>query len=76
MVEKYFDGKIPIPQEQDLLEQELVTLAAQVTKEVAQYFDRLDFARALERVSDLVKRANKYIDETEPWALAKWRIKR
>ena len=76
MVEKYFDGKIPIPQEQDLLEQELVTLAAQVTKEVAQYFDRLDFARALERVSDLVKRANKYIDETEPWALAKMENKK
>jgi methionyl-tRNA synthetase len=66
MVEKYCAGRVPAPASGVLAEK---------ARDLFPAFDRameaLDFAGAMGLVWDLVKRANKYIDEAAPWALAK-----
>ena len=73
MVEKFFDGQTPAPDGNGESEhdRELLSLASTVPVETAACMDRLDFSGALTAVWRLVNRANKYIDETMPWALAK-----
>ncbi len=71
MIEKYCDGAIPGPGKEGDHDQELLLLAASIPAEAADYMDKMDFANALTSIWRLVNRANKYIDETMPWALAK-----
>ncbi|MCR4442111.1 MAG: methionine--tRNA ligase [Peptococcaceae bacterium] len=71
MVEKFFGGTIPRPGEKGEFDRELLAMAEAVPCEAAGYMDGLDFSSALGSVWRLVNRANKYIDETMPWALAK-----
>jgi len=73
MVEKFFAGIIPAPANQEKYDydRDLLAVAAAVPVEAAGCMDRLDFAGALTAVWRLVNRANKYIDETMPWTLAK-----
>ncbi|MDR0596343.1 MAG: methionine--tRNA ligase [Clostridiales Family XIII bacterium] len=49
----------------------LITLALGVAVRVEGHMDRFEFNRALEAIWEFISRSNKYIDETEPWALAK-----
>lgn len=71
MVEKYFNGAIPAPAQVEEIDQELITLAKETKGKVEQYMDKLMFSNALGEIWTLVRRTNKYIDETTPWALAK-----
>lgn len=71
MIEKYFDGRIPTPGSKDKLDHDFLELAANIPQEAAAAMDKLDFSSALAIIWRLVSRANKYIDETMPWALAK-----
>lgn len=71
MIEKYFDRSIPSPGSTDKLDHEFLELAANIPQEVASAMDKLDFSSALTIIWRLVSRANKYIDETMPWSLAK-----
>lgn len=71
MVDKYFGGIVPAPAEEDALDLELKDLALATAPKAAAYFDKLAFSDALSTIWQLVGRANKYIDETAPWVLAK-----
>ncbi|WP_053954863.1 methionine--tRNA ligase [Inediibacterium massiliense] len=71
MIEKYNGGIIPAPIEEGEFDEDLKTLAVGVSKKVEEKMDNLDFSNALEEIWKLVRRTNKYIDETMPWALAK-----
>ena len=71
MVEQYFDGIVPEGGASLPLDDALRTLAARVCEEAADSMDKLDFANALSAIFRLISRANKYIDETTPWLLAK-----
>ena len=71
MIEKYFGGEVPAPGELLPIDQELRELAAAVVPEAAGFMEKLDFPNALAAAFKLIGRANKYIDETMPWALAK-----
>lgn len=71
MIDKYFDSIVPAPTKMEALDEQLRTLALSVGKEAALYLDKLDFPGALSAIWQLVSRANKYIDETAPWVLAK-----
>lgn len=71
MVERYFEGVVPTPGEPQPVDMELCDLAMVVTEEASACMDNLDFANALTAVFKLISRANKYIDETAPWVLAK-----
>ncbi|ADI00861.1 methionine--tRNA ligase [Syntrophothermus lipocalidus] len=76
MIERYCQGVIPVPGPQEGLDQELVDTAAAVYGEVGRQLDRLDFSSALGAVWRLISRANKYIDESAPWLLARDEAKR
>lgn len=71
MVEKYFDGIIPAQSAKEDIDDELINLALETPKKVEESINNLKIPEALEAVFDLIGRANKYIDETTPWILAK-----
>lgn len=72
MVEKYFDGVIPAYDGQVTdFDKDLEDIAKETVKKVEEAMDRMEFSVALTAIWQLVSRTNKYIDETQPWALAK-----
>ncbi|HZJ83376.1 MAG TPA: methionine--tRNA ligase, partial [Clostridia bacterium] len=71
MIEKYFDGEIPVQGQLEDLDGELMNLALGTPKKVEELMDKLLFSNALTEIFKLVGRSNKYIDETMPWNLAK-----
>lgn len=71
MVDKYFAGIVPEPLAEEALDSELKELALATAPKAAAHFDKLAFSEALSAIWQLVGRANKYIDETAPWVLAK-----
>ena len=71
MVEKYFGGALPADREADALDDELINLIKATPEKVAVQMDNYQPHLALEEIFRLIQRANKYIDETMPWALAK-----
>ncbi|MEG2289497.1 MAG: methionine--tRNA ligase [Clostridium sp.] len=71
MVEKYFDGIIPAPEVKEAVDEELISLALDLPKRVEKKMDALRVADALGEIWTLIRRTNKYIDETTPWILGK-----
>jgi methionyl-tRNA synthetase len=71
MIEKYFDGVMPAPTAKEAIDNELVGLALETPKKVEALIDKLRIPEALAEIWTLIRRANKYIDETTPWILAK-----
>ncbi len=76
MTQKYFGGEIPTMLYRPDEDEELVDLALATPKTVMQKMDTLRVSDSLHAVFDLLRRSNKYIDETEPWVLAKDKAKR
>lgn len=71
MVEKYFQGTVLAPAAFEEADQELISLAEQLPALVEEQMDKMDLSNALAVIWRLVGRANKYVDETAPWGLAK-----
>ena len=71
MNNKYFDGVIQAPTAPDALDEELKSVALAMPGKVEGKMNELKVADAIDEVFVLLRRANKYIDETAPWALAK-----
>lgn len=71
MSKKYFDGKIMPPVEHGVVDHELIQTAVDMPVLVAKYMDEYRMADSMEAIMALARRANKYIDETAPWVLAK-----
>ena len=71
MNKKYFDKVIQAPVAPDPLDEELRAACATAYTGVIENMDGYRIADALECIFTMLKRANKYIDETTPWALAK-----
>ena len=72
MIEKNFEGKVPsIPTTYDGLDKEIKDLAESTLDKVRNAVDGFNIPQALTEIMALVYRANKYIDETTPWVLAK-----
>ncbi|MGG1443944.1 methionine--tRNA ligase [Brevibacillus laterosporus] len=71
MIEKYFDGIIPNPSQSGEFDDQLIKQALETKQYVEEHLDEMRFSNALSHLWDLVSRTNKYIDETQPWALAK-----
>lgn len=71
MVNKYFDGVIPAPAEKNEFDTALADVCLSSAKKTAECMDKLKVADAMDCIWTIVNRANKYIDETMPWVLAK-----
>lgn len=72
MVDKYCSGTIPAyPGRLLEVDGTLEDIAAQTIEKVETAFENLEFSVALTAISQLISRTNKYIDETQPWVLAK-----
>lgn len=71
MVEKYAEGILPAPSAEGSFHQQLKETAEAMVPKVDDAMDRLQFNEALEEIWKLIRRSNKYVDETMPWALAK-----
>jgi methionyl-tRNA synthetase len=71
MIEKYFGGIIASPRAEEGPDGELKDLAVQTPLKVEEYMDGLQYSNALSEIWKLINRANKYIDQTMPWVLAK-----
>ncbi|MBQ3724871.1 MAG: methionine--tRNA ligase, partial [Oscillospiraceae bacterium] len=76
MVEKYFGGTLPTEREDDKLDCDLKTLACTLRDRYEAEMEKFQFQNALEEIFKVIDRANKYIDETTPWALGKDETKR
>ena len=71
MVDKYFGGVIPNASKKTLFDEDLINVANESIKETLENFEGFNLQDAIESTWKLIRRANKYIDETAPWALAK-----
>lgn len=71
MIEKYCGGKVPAQGTEEEVDKELKEIATGAAAKVEEEMDKFRFNYALEEIWVLVRRANKYIDETTPWVLAK-----
>ena len=71
MTKKYFDGTIPVPAEETDLDRELKATFEQAVKKYTELMDTFHIADAVSELFTALRRANKYIDETTPWSLAK-----
>lgn len=71
MIEKYNGGIVPGAGVQEGPDAELRQLAVSTADKVSAHMDKFNFSQALEEIWVLIRRTNKYIDETAPWILAK-----
>ena len=71
MIEKYFGGTLPSEREADALDEELLDMVRKTPENYARQMDAFQLHLGLEEIFKLIGRANKYIDETTPWILAK-----
>lgn len=72
MIHKYFAGKLPAyVKDSTEFDASLVELVEQTVRNVEEAMEEMQFSVALSSIWQLVSRTNKYIDETQPWVLAK-----
>ena len=71
MIEKYFDGAVPPLAEPDESTRELQELATATVSEVDEEIAQVQFSKALEATWNLVRAANRHVETSKPWVLAK-----
>ena len=71
MIEKYCGGVVPEAKLKDEIDEDLITIATSAAAKVEEKMNLFQYNLALDEIWAIVRRANKYIDEKMPWALAK-----
>lgn len=71
MTKKYFDGVIPAPKVHEPVDDDLARVCTETVGTVDRLIAEYRMADTVDAVVGIAKRANKYIDETEPWVLAR-----
>ena len=71
MTNKYFNGEIIAPTEHEPIDNELISLALDTPVRVEKKMDELRVSDAIDEIFTLLRRSNKYVDETQPWVLGK-----
>lgn len=71
MIEKYFGGALPSEREEAEIDKELIDMALALRDKTDYYIDETQLNNALAEIFKVISRANKYIDETQPWILGK-----
>ncbi|MCC8043578.1 MAG: methionine--tRNA ligase [Oscillospiraceae bacterium] len=76
MVDKYFGGTLPEDKQVDPMDDSLISMATALRETAAECVDNAQLSAALGEIFKVISRANKYIDETMPWILAKDKSKK
>ncbi|HWO76064.1 MAG TPA: methionine--tRNA ligase [Bacillus sp. (in: firmicutes)] len=77
MIDRYFDGEIPVYNGSNhSFEQSLLEVNKETVKKYEAAMEDMEFSVALTSLWQLISRTNKFIDETQPWVLAKEEAKR
>ncbi|MBR0374276.1 MAG: methionine--tRNA ligase [Mogibacterium sp.] len=71
MIVKYNGGKVPEATTEDDIDRDLIAIATGAAAKVEDKMNDFQFNYALDEIWAIIRRANKYIDEKMPWALAK-----
>lgn len=71
MAHKYFEGKINNNSCVEAIDEDLEKVTNELHTKIAEKMNHLAIGEAIEEIFDVLRRCNKYIDETEPWVLAK-----
>ena len=71
MADKYFGGTLPTDRQPDAADDELIAMASGLRDRVADLIEEAQHSLALAEIFKVISRANKYIDETQPWILGK-----
>lgn len=77
MIEKYYDSVIPAPQGAEAPQDTALRKGVDgLSERVDHFMEGLEFSKALSAIWEVITSANRYIDESAPWALAKDEAKR
>ena len=71
MANKYFNGTVSNKNVTEDFDKELISMINNLEEKVEKKMNNLEIGAALDEIFDVLRRTNKYIDETMPWALAK-----
>ncbi len=71
LIERSFGGEIPRSGEEEAVDEDLRNTALETVERVDKAMEELNLSGALEEIWTLVRRANRYVEETQPWSLAK-----
>ena len=71
MSQKYFDGEITNKNVNDTLDEEFINSIKNLPSEVDKAMEKLEIGNAIDKIFDVLRKSNKYIDDTTPWSLAK-----
>lgn len=71
MSQKYFDGEITNKNINDILDEEFIEPIKNLPSEVDKTMEKLEIGNAIDKIFDVLRKSNKYIDDTTPWSLAK-----
>ena len=69
--EKYFDGVVPEPGEYKEIDTNIINSIKSYTSSIASYYENYKFKDAVSETMNLVREANKYFNDTEPWKVIK-----
>jgi methionyl-tRNA synthetase len=73
MVNRYCDGSVPAPGAAEAIDRKLIDAASELAERVGEALDRFAPNEALAAIWNVIGAANKYVEETGPWTLAKRR---
>ena len=71
MSQKYFDGEITNKNINETLDEEFIESIKNLPSEVDKTMEKLEIGNAIDKIFDVLRKSNKYIDDTTPWSLAK-----
>ena len=71
MIEKYFEGKIPAPGEFNETDNQIEKTALETSRKVEKELENIEYSKALTTIWEFIGEVNKYVDDMQPWTLAK-----
>ena len=76
LTHKYFDGKVPAVSTMEVADTQLIEEIGKLKAEMTEALDTFHFREALKLAMDMARAGNKYLQETEPWKVAKTDMER
>ena len=71
MANKYFDGNVELTKSKTDFDDDLIEKINKLSSKIDEKMEKLEIGASLDEIFDVLRRSNKYIDETTPWTLAK-----